>query len=316
MKVEEQNPGYLPIRTVSSMTGVNSVTLRAWERRYGLIKPHRTDTGHRLYSSEDLKLINKILELLDQGIAIGQVKNFLEETNESELELLKTLQPKSSKVKANNIDNSWVWVDASVQDAEKNLLDLAIANQWTEIKHHYQQLFADLNFAQIKEHYLSPLVTLLAKRGSLEAMELIEFFEAKLLNRFYNSKASGKTSMKVICMANEKTTDRIEIALFANALLDCTTSINLMLDHLELNSFKQMLFDNAPDIFVLYCTSEEELKNSPYLPIAIDSGVPVCVSGPWVTEDLPAIRKTGAFSLFGGPQNFHKLFTQLLLLSR
>lgn len=37
-----------PIRTVSDLTGVNATTLRAWERRYGLIKPLRTDTGHRL----------------------------------------------------------------------------------------------------------------------------------------------------------------------------------------------------------------------------------------------------------------------------
>ena len=38
-----------PIRTVSAETGVNPITLRAWERRYGLVNPRRTDTGHRLY---------------------------------------------------------------------------------------------------------------------------------------------------------------------------------------------------------------------------------------------------------------------------
>ena len=38
-----------PIRTVSHLTGVNAVTLRAWERRHGLIKPQRTPSGHRLY---------------------------------------------------------------------------------------------------------------------------------------------------------------------------------------------------------------------------------------------------------------------------
>ena len=31
--------GLYPIRTVSSLTGINPVTLRAWERRYGMIKP-------------------------------------------------------------------------------------------------------------------------------------------------------------------------------------------------------------------------------------------------------------------------------------
>ncbi|MDX1442138.1 MAG: MerR family transcriptional regulator [Gammaproteobacteria bacterium] len=67
-----------PIRTVSSLTGVNSVTLRAWERRYGLIKPQRTPKGHRLYSREDIDLINRILALLDKGVSIGQVRDALE----------------------------------------------------------------------------------------------------------------------------------------------------------------------------------------------------------------------------------------------
>ena len=40
---------------VSSLTGVNSVTLRAWERRYNLIRPQRTAKGHRLYTQRDVR---------------------------------------------------------------------------------------------------------------------------------------------------------------------------------------------------------------------------------------------------------------------
>ena len=72
--------GLYPIRTVSSLTGVNSITLRAWERRYGLIKPIRTPKGHRLYTQNDIDLIHKVLELLDKGISIGQVKDYLKGT--------------------------------------------------------------------------------------------------------------------------------------------------------------------------------------------------------------------------------------------
>lgn len=66
-----------PIRTVSALTGVNVVTLRAWERRYGLIEPKRTPSGHRLYSQEDVDLINEVVRLLDRGISIGRVKEAL-----------------------------------------------------------------------------------------------------------------------------------------------------------------------------------------------------------------------------------------------
>ncbi|MEX5590846.1 MerR family transcriptional regulator, partial [Pseudomonas urmiensis] len=58
-----------PIREVSRLTGVNAVTLRAWERRYGLIQPTRTDSGHRLYSHADIDDIRRILGWLERGVA-------------------------------------------------------------------------------------------------------------------------------------------------------------------------------------------------------------------------------------------------------
>lgn len=70
-----------PIRTVSTLTGVNAITLRAWERRYGLIKPVRTDSGHRLYTQEDIDAIHRIVALLDKGMAISQVHNALRSTS-------------------------------------------------------------------------------------------------------------------------------------------------------------------------------------------------------------------------------------------
>jgi DNA-binding transcriptional MerR regulator len=70
--------GLLPIRTVSILTGVNAVTLRAWERRYGLITPQRTPKGHRLYTHQDVERIKQIVELLKQGISVGHVKPLLD----------------------------------------------------------------------------------------------------------------------------------------------------------------------------------------------------------------------------------------------
>jgi len=72
-------PELYPIRTVSTLTGVNAITLRAWERRYGLIRPVRTESGHRLYARADIDTIHRVLTLLDKGIAIGQVRNALAE---------------------------------------------------------------------------------------------------------------------------------------------------------------------------------------------------------------------------------------------
>lgn len=76
--IQRRESGLYPIRTVSNLTGVNPITLRAWERRYDLIKPVRTEKGHRLYTQNDIDLINRVVELLNKGISISQVKPYLE----------------------------------------------------------------------------------------------------------------------------------------------------------------------------------------------------------------------------------------------
>lgn len=79
MQPDLDNQALYQISTVSTMTGVNAVTLRAWERRYGLLKPLRTDSGHRLYTEADIGLIKAILQLLNQGIAISRVRAALDQ---------------------------------------------------------------------------------------------------------------------------------------------------------------------------------------------------------------------------------------------
>ncbi len=75
----ERSDGELyPIRTVSALTGVNAVTLRAWERRYGLVQPRRTPKGHRLYSRSDIERIRRVLLLLERGISISQARRVLD----------------------------------------------------------------------------------------------------------------------------------------------------------------------------------------------------------------------------------------------
>ncbi len=66
-----------PIREVSRLTGVNPVTLRAWERRYGLIQPTRTDSGHRLYSQADIDAVRSILAWIERGVAVSKVGSIL-----------------------------------------------------------------------------------------------------------------------------------------------------------------------------------------------------------------------------------------------
>ncbi|RDL44628.1 hypothetical protein DN730_09590 [Marinomonas piezotolerans] len=82
-----------PIRELSLRTGVNSVTLRAWERRYGLLKPLRTEKGHRLYTKSDVLRVEKILYWINQGVSVSKVRALLDQQLES--------------VDSESVENTW-----------------------------------------------------------------------------------------------------------------------------------------------------------------------------------------------------------------
>jgi methanogenic corrinoid protein MtbC1 len=61
------------IASVCAQTGIQPVTLRAWERRYGFLKPHRTGSNYRLYSERDVALLRWVKQRVDGGLPIGQL---------------------------------------------------------------------------------------------------------------------------------------------------------------------------------------------------------------------------------------------------
>lgn len=76
----------------AKLCGITATTLRAWQRRYGLLKPLRTDGGHRQYSEEDVQQALKILDWVKKGVPIGQVKPLLERPTARRTNNWQTLQ--------------------------------------------------------------------------------------------------------------------------------------------------------------------------------------------------------------------------------
>lgn len=61
------------IGVVARMIGMEPVTLRAWESRYGVVTPDRSRYGSRLYSPADIGRLALVKRLVDQGHAISTV---------------------------------------------------------------------------------------------------------------------------------------------------------------------------------------------------------------------------------------------------
>jgi MerR family transcriptional regulator, light-induced transcriptional regulator len=63
---------HLRIGELSRRSGVSPELLRAWEHRYGLLRPTRSDGGFRLYSTEDERRVAAMRSHLERGLSAAE----------------------------------------------------------------------------------------------------------------------------------------------------------------------------------------------------------------------------------------------------
>lgn len=63
------------IGELARRAGIPAGTLRAWERRYGVLSPRRGDSGYRLYSAEDERTLRSMVGLIEDGLAPAEAAN-------------------------------------------------------------------------------------------------------------------------------------------------------------------------------------------------------------------------------------------------
>jgi len=66
------------IKTVVQETNIAPATLRAWERRYGVLSPGRSEGGYRLYSARDIAVLQWLKYHVDAGVPISRAVALLE----------------------------------------------------------------------------------------------------------------------------------------------------------------------------------------------------------------------------------------------
>jgi len=102
-----------PIKKVVSMTGINAMTLRAWERRYQPIEPKRDSNGYRSYSLQDIDKLTLMVKAKEQGHAISQISKL-------SIAELKTLLKEPDAILKKPIDNSYNQLINEIIEALEN----------------------------------------------------------------------------------------------------------------------------------------------------------------------------------------------------
>jgi DNA-binding transcriptional MerR regulator/methylmalonyl-CoA mutase cobalamin-binding subunit len=198
--------GLYPIGKVSEMTGVNAITLRAWERRYDLIRPTRTQKGHRLYTTEDVERIDGILQLMEKGIPISRVSDVLDSNI--------MINPPADKEPS----NSWDSYRASLMDAIIHFDDTKLETIYNEVLSLYPHHL-------MTRRLLMPLLKELGERWKLTQFGVAEehFFSVYLRNKLgarlhHRNMENNGPKLILACLPGEH--HEIGLLLFALAASD------------------------------------------------------------------------------------------------
>ena len=62
-----------PIKVVSQMTSLSVHVIRAWEKRYNVVEPERTETNRRLYSETEIERLRLLNNAVQNGYSISRI---------------------------------------------------------------------------------------------------------------------------------------------------------------------------------------------------------------------------------------------------
>ena len=290
--------GWLPIREVARQTGVNAVTLRAWERRYGLIVPQRTPKGHRLFNADHVQRIQTILTWLNRGVPVSQVK-----------QLIDNAQPVDDSV-----ENEWqnlrqTLIQAIGQLAERRVDDV------------FNQAMALYPPRTLCEQLLLPLLKELEQRwqGQFGAQMERVFFHSWLRSKFgarmyHNNRQLNGPPLLLINHSDLPLEPHLWLSAWLASSADCPVEVfdwplpagelALAVEHLK------------PRAVVLYASTTLNVAALPRL--LAGCGCPVLISGPAVcihsSELLVLTQQVADVSLAENPLAAIRTLTRLGLI--
>lgn len=118
---EEADVKRHPIQVASRRTGLGVDRLRAWEKRYGVVEPARSETGRRRYSDADIEHLRLLHRAIQGGRRIGQVAGL---TTAELADLVREDERQEAEVAVELADEEGPGVGDFVEDALSAVLRL------------------------------------------------------------------------------------------------------------------------------------------------------------------------------------------------
>jgi methanogenic corrinoid protein MtbC1 len=244
------------IKAVSQKTEIQSVTIRAWERRYQLLNPRRAENGYRLYSDRDIAILNWIKKQVDGGISISSAS--------AELKMAVTNQnwPEAVINEKGPIPSKKGTLQSTVAITEQFIKALCRIDE-RMASDIFSEALGSLNLLQLCESFLIPTLVEIGscwERGDISVA--VEHFASNLISgriqAIYQSLPLHSSAPKVIVGCGPEELHEIGSLMFAALLRNLGYRVEFLGPDIPLEDLALYLNSEKPKLVILSAT----LKNS------------------------------------------------------
>lgn len=272
------------IGTVSKLTGVGAITLRAWERRYGLIQPVRKESGHRLYTRKHIDQINRITALTQQGMRISQISaEMLESDPQTEAEGAEA--------------DAW-------KDWLNSMVAAVISYDEDRLEEIYHGALSIYPIGMVTRNLLTPLLIELGLRweagdGSIAEEHFFAFYLRNKLGARYHHRQRGNKGPTLLIAGLPGEHHEIGLLLFTLAAHESGYGVIPLGANMPLEELATVAKKKQCSAIVLCGAIEpnNQVVNAELPRLVEDADVPVTVGGLASVYRCDAIDKAGAEAL-------------------
>lgn len=289
-----------PIRVLAEKTSVGTSTLRAWERRYGLLHPERTPKGHRLYSNSDARRVLKILDLLNDGHTLPGISEMLSAENSSRTSV-NLYEPTNSKPALPNE----ITAMASIWDNYiKSTLEATSDFNVERIDAIYNETSSLYPVDMVTDRLIQPVISILGtrwkehpERGVAEEHFYTSWLKNRLGARFHHAYSQARGA-RIICACVPGSFHEVGLMLFALSALARGYRVLYFGADLPLDQLAYITQRSAAKAVVLGAQTHMDASvNKELTALVKDLQTPVFIGGSNELIDTDAFQASGGILL-------------------
>ena len=256
------------IKAVVQATQVSPSTLRAWERRYNMCRPGRSDSGYRLYSDRDVAIIRWLKTQVDAGVSISQAVAWLQTLVDEATTVDQTTLPDSGSRTA-EISSPISGMRLDLQPCERlhlQLLDALLSYDEGAAERSLANAFALYSIEHVGEHVIMPVMIEIGERWHHGELNITRehFATSYVLQRLAAilrtaPNVAGRPLIWIGCAPGER--HEIGALLLAVYLRRAGYTVHYLGQDLSGNDLVQEVKSQQPDLVVLSATCTEASAN-------------------------------------------------------